>query len=105
MSIEPMVVTPDIQNHNPKNFDYATLIHWMIDLALMAIKKNPFKIYFKHYSVLMHMILNYGHGKGIWPKELKIRQFDQGGKPLLVQLWTSIWDIRFSKSNYAYFEE
>lgn len=84
MSIEPMLVTADVQSHNPINFDCVALVHRLIDLALMGIKKNPSKMYFNHYSILMHMILYYGYEKGMWLDEFKIRQLDQEGEPLLV---------------------
>lgn len=68
-----MVVTGDVQSHNPKNFDYAALVHRLIDLALMLAKKNTSTLYLKHYSILMHMVLYYGYEKGIWSDEFKIR--------------------------------
>lgn len=53
----------------------------------------------------MHMILFYGQELGIWPEEMRIKHFDDDNQPLLVQLWTSIWDCRFVRSSYIYFEE
>lgn len=105
MMIESMVIIADIQCLNARDFDFATFIARQINLSLLAMKNDTSKIYFPHYSLLMHMILFYGQDLGICPKEMTIRQLDNDNQPLPVQLWTSIWDCRFVRSNYIHFEE
>lgn len=60
MMIEFMVIVVEIQCLNARDWDFATFITRQIDLSLLSMKKDTFKIYFPHYSVLVHMILFYG---------------------------------------------
>lgn len=104
-TLEPMVIVADVQSHHPNYFDYVALVHRLIDISLTKAKKDLSDTSFRHYSVLMHMVLYFGCERGMWSEELKIQQFDHEGQPLPIQLWMSIWDSRFARAKYAYFQE
>lgn len=79
MSIRPMVIVADVQCQNPRPFDYASHICKEIESALTTIKNGAPIMYFKHYSIFMHMALYYGKELGLWPEELRITQYDKEG--------------------------
>lgn len=69
------------------------------------IKNNSDRINFKHYSLFMHLLLYEGQARGFWGEELRIRDVDEYGNYKPVQMWMSIWDRRYGRSHYLYFEE
>lgn len=53
----------------------------------------------------MHLVLYFGQELGVGPLEMRISQFNKDGETLPVQLWTAIWDSRFSNASFIHFEE
>lgn len=65
MRIESMVIAAYIQSQKVREFDYATFVVEQLVLGLTAIQRDFAKIHFSHYSLLMHMVLFYGHEMGL----------------------------------------
>ena len=51
------------------------------------------------------MVLYFGQMRGLWGEGLKLNLRDSNGAMKLVQMWTAIWDYRFSASCYLTLED
>lgn len=60
MSTTLMVLAVDIQRKDARSFDYANYLANALNQGLERIKKNSDCIDFKHYSLLMHLLLYEG---------------------------------------------
>lgn len=103
-NIGPLVLAAEVERHEPRVFDFASYLVDRLHEGFLNLKDNPDK-YFKHYSLLMHIVLFYGKLRGLWPEELNVNTLGKDGKEQPVQLWVSFWDYRFVNSHYLKFEE
>lgn len=76
-----------------------------INHGMERIKNNSEEIHFRHYSMLMHMLLYVGQGMNLWVDNLRVMEYDKKGLRKPVQIWTTIWDQRCPWSQYLCFEE
>lgn len=105
MTIAPMVLAIDIQSQDVRPYDYVEYLSKVINTSLTIIKNNSDALNFKHYSLLMHMILYEEKEMGIWGEELGIKYLDNDENYRPVKMWTSIWGSICGRSHYFYFEE
>lgn len=104
MSIGPLVLASDIQMYEPKPFGYASYLVEKLYEGFLNLRDNK-SPNLKFYSLLMHLVLFYGRFKGMCPKELVLNTRNREGEEQPVQLWTSIWNSHYVRSNYIKFEE
>lgn len=69
----------DIQMHELRPFDYATYLAEKLHEGFLSLQTEPNPT-FKFYSLLMHMVLFYGHMKGLCPGELKVTSRNKEGQ-------------------------
>lgn len=65
MSVVPMISVADVQIHDAQSFDYVSQIVDHINPGLERMKNNPSEIHFRHYFVLMHMLLYVRQGMNL----------------------------------------
>lgn len=95
MSIGPFVLASDIQMYEPEPFDYVSYLVERLHEVFLNLKDNNCPN-FKFYSLLMHLILFYGYFRGMWLEELRLNVRNRQGQEQAIQLWTSIWDSRYT---------
>lgn len=77
-NIGPLVLAADIQRHDPRAFYFASYLVNRLHEGFLNLKENPDK-HFKHYSLLMHIILFYGRFRGLWPEGLNVKIVGKNG--------------------------
>lgn len=84
MDIVAMVICVDLQSKDPRLFNFSTYLVDAISHGLEKFKGDVINMYFKYYSILMHMLLYVGQDKGLWPDELCIKAYAKIGvrKPM-----------------------
>lgn len=90
--------------YQSRPFDYAAYLVEKLHEGFLNIKDNRNPT-FKFYSLLMHLVLLYGHMKGFWQEDLKLNTMNREGEEQSMQLWTSLWDSWYMRSNYIKFKE
>lgn len=103
-SIGTLVLASNIQMYEPRPFNYATYLVEKLHEGFLNPRDNQNPI-FKFYSLLMHLIMFYGHISGLWLEDLKLNTRNREGEKQPAQMWTSLWDSRYMRSNYIKFEE
>lgn len=104
MEIGPMVLASNVQMMEPRPYDYTEYIIDSIHSCFVNFN-DVNTLIFKIYSLFMHMIFYYGQNKDTWHQNLKVNMWETNGEKKLVQLWTSLWEFRYSASCYLTFEE
>lgn len=89
MSVLPMILTAYVQTHDARSFNYVSQIVDHINHVLERIKNNPSEVHFRHYSMLMHMLLYVGQGIHLWTDNLRVMEYDRQGLRNHVQMWTT----------------
>lgn len=105
MDIADMVICANLQSKDPRFFDFSTYLVEVLIHGLEKLRGDDINVHFKHYSLLMHMLLYVGQDEGLWPEELCVKTYDNAEMRKLVQLWFSSWDQRYVNNQYWYFEE
>lgn len=103
-SIGSLVLASNIQMYEPRPFDYATYLVERLHKVFLNLRDDTHPN-FKFYSLLMHLVLFYGYVKGFCPKGLKLNTKNKEGEKEPIQLWTSLCDSWYMRSNYIKFEE
>lgn len=101
----PMVLAVDVKMHDARPFDYVSLMVDQINHGLEKIKANPNESNFRHYFVLVYMLLYVGKGMDMWTNNFRVNEYDRQGMRNLVQMWMVVWDQRCSWSQYLCFQE
>lgn len=66
-SIGPLFLALDIQMYEPRQFGYASYLVERFYEGFLNLRDDNCPN-FKLYSLLMHLIIFYGHFKGMWPE-------------------------------------
>lgn len=104
MEIGPMVLVYDVQMLEPRPYDYTKYVVDNVHSCCVNFNDVDFPT-FKHYSLLMHIILYYGRLRNLWHENLKLNVQATNEEENPIQIWTSIWDYRYSTSHYLTFED
>ena len=77
--IGPMVLASNIQMFDPRPYDYVEYV--FNNIHSYFVNFNDIKCHtFRHYSLLMHMVLYYGQLRGLWHEFLKLKVWEKNGE-------------------------
>ena len=104
IEIGPMVLASNIQMLEPRAYDYVEYVIDNIHTSFVNFEDVEYPT-FKNYSLLMPMVLYFGKMRGLWGEGLKLNLRESNGEMKLVQMWTPVWNYRFSSFCYLTFED
>lgn len=102
MDISLMTLEIDIQHkYQNRAWNYATYIVEHLHEDLMKLKDATLPLSYRHYSLLMHLLL--WKSRKVMRNYIRLREFDDMYNEFLVQMWTHIWDVHCPHSDYNMF--
>lgn len=88
----------------PRTYNYIEYVFDNIHIDFVNFEDVEYPT-FKHYSLLMHMVLYFGKMRGLWGEGLNLNLRESNGEMKHVQMWTPVWNYRFNASCYLTFED
>lgn len=77
MDVVHMILAMDMKIHDVWPFNYVSQMVDCINLGLERIKNNSDEIHFRHYFVLMHMLLYVRQELNLWVDNIRISEYDK----------------------------